>query len=81
MIQSWRSLVVANLAALAERASEESLGAFTLTVDLSRLRFGDGGRGPVNSPHLGSPDGNMDNNCCTVLRVTLSQTVEYPQKS
>src|ERR1700734_841162 len=27
-----------------------------------------------------NPDGNMDNNCCTVRRVTLSQRVEYPQK-
>jgi hypothetical protein len=37
--------------------------------------------GPVTSPHLGSPDGNMDNDSYTVPRVTLSQTVEYPHKS
>jgi hypothetical protein len=43
-----------------QRAPAERLCAFTLTVDLWRLRFGDGGRGPLTSPHLGSPDGNMD---------------------
>ena len=43
MIQSWRSPIVANLAAIAERAPEKSLGAFTLTVVLSWLRYGDHG--------------------------------------
>jgi hypothetical protein len=42
MIQSWRSLNAANLAAVTQRAPAERLCAFTLTVVLSRLRFGDG---------------------------------------
>src|ERR1700722_19197343 len=43
MIRSWRSPVVARLAAIAQRAPAERLCAFTLTVVLSRLRFGDHG--------------------------------------
>src|ERR1700677_5118700 len=43
MIQSWCSPNAANLPTVAQRAPAERLCAFTLTVVLSRFRFGDGG--------------------------------------